>query len=398
MHLGAMLDLGVPAEYLKNELSKLGLNEYRLEIKKAKRKGIEGTLVDVVIKEAEKGLNTSVMVGTHNYASHRNFTVIKNLILNSSLNSQVKDLSIAIFERIARAEGKIHGLALDKVHFHEVGAVDSIVDIVGAAICLDYFKPDFILAAPPELGSGMVNCQHGIFPVPAPATADILTGIPVRIGGVNHEATTPTGAAILATVVKEFTSKTDFIIQKIAYGIGFRDTDKVPNVLRLYLGEQDEKNSHEISVMIECNIDDMNPEHYDYIITKLFEMGAEDVFLASIIMKKTRPGTMLSILSKPHLVEQIIRFVLEETTTLGLRQYEVTKTVLDRKSFNLQTPWGVVRVKQAFDNGRVLKSKPEYEDCQKIARENNIPLREVIDKIEELIRLHNEKNLPSPKK
>jgi uncharacterized protein (TIGR00299 family) protein len=391
MHLGAMVDLGVPGEYLINELAKLGLDEYRLNIKRAQRKGIEGTLVDVVIKKTETP--SHAILGTHNYASQRNFNDIKVLILNSSLNSEIKDLSIAIFERIAIAEGKIHGMPIEKVHFHEVGAIDSIVDIVGAAICIDYFKPDLILAAPPELGSGMVNCQHGLFPVPAPATTEILNGIPVRIGGVNHEATTPTGAAILATVVNEFTYKTNFIILKTAYGIGFRDSDKVPNVLRLILAEQNDQQLLENAIMIECNIDDMNPEHYDYIITKLFELGADDVFLTPIIMKKSRPGNTLSILSKPNIVQNLIHFVFEETTTIGLRQYDVVKTVLDRNTFKLQTPWGEVSVKQALDNGRVVKSKPEYEDCQRIARENKISLREVVDTIEKLIRIHNETNL-----
>jgi pyridinium-3,5-bisthiocarboxylic acid mononucleotide nickel chelatase len=388
MHLGAMIDLGVPKEYLISELGKLGLNEFKLNIKRANRKGIEGTLVDVMITRPDAGVNQHFASGTHNHESHRNFTEIKNLISNSSLNTQIKEYSISIFEKIALAEGKIHGLPLDKVHFHEVGAVDSIVDIVGAAICMDYFKPDLIMAAPPELGSGMVKCQHGIFPVPAPATAEILTGIPVRTGGVNHEATTPTGAAILATFVKEFTYKTEFIIQKSAYGIGFRDTDQVPNVLRVILATQNNNHEHEKATIIECNIDDMNPEHYDYIITKLFELGADDVFLSPIIMKKNRPAITLSILSKPELTSNLVQLIFEETTTLGLRQYEVVKSVLERKIVNLETPWGIVRVKQAMDRDRVVKSKPEYEDCTKIAREQQIPLREVIDKIDQLLRIH----------
>ena len=254
MHLGAMIDIGVPKEHLIKELAMLGVNEFKLNIKKAKRKGIEGTMVDVLIHEAHAEFNKSSLSQTNNYSSGRNFNEITNLILKSALNKDIKDLSIAIFKRIAVAEAKIHGLQIDKVHFHEVGAVDSIVDIVGAAICIDYLKPDLILAAPPELGSGMVKCQHGIFPVPAPATAEILTGIPVRLGGVNYEATTPTGAAILASTVERFTFKTDFIIQKTSYGIGFRDTDQMPNVLRIFLAEKDDSPNLEKSVIVECNI------------------------------------------------------------------------------------------------------------------------------------------------
>lgn len=393
MHLGAMIDIGVPKEYLINELARLGINEYKLNIKKARRKGIEGTMVDVIIHEKQNAASKSSSVSLHNHASVRNFSEIRNLILSSTLNKGIKELSIEIFNRIAVAEGKIHGLPIDKVHFHEVGAVDSIVDIVGAAICIDYLKPDLIMSAPPELGSGMVHCQHGIFPVPAPATVEILTGIPVRIGGVNHEATTPTGAAILASVVNEFSDKTDFVIKKTAYGIGFRDTDNIPNVLRLILAEQNNGQFNEKSIIIECNIDDMNPEYYDYIISKLFELGADDVFLTPIIMKKNRPAISLSIISKPDLSNDLINLVLEETTTLGLRKYEVEKTVLERRIINLITPWGSVRVKQAMDNKRIIKSKPEYEDCQKIAKEYKIPLHEVMKKIDQLIRENKESDL-----
>jgi uncharacterized protein (TIGR00299 family) protein len=387
MHLGAMIDLGVPGEYLVEALAKLGLDGYKVSIKRAQRKGIEGIMVDVIV--AKEQLSSYARGGTHNYASGRKFSDIKNLINNSPLSPSIKEMSVSIFERIAIAEGKIHGLPVEKVHFHEVGAIDSIIDIVGAAVCIDYLKPDLILASPPELGSGMVKCQHGLFPVPAPATSEILTGIPVRTGGVNHEATTPTGAAILAEIVEEFTSKTEFRILKTAYGIGFRDTDQVPNVLRIFLAEQDSSSALEKAVMIECNIDDMNPEHYDYIITKLFESGADDVFLAPIIMKKSRPGITLSVLAKPAEVSTIISFILEETTSIGLRQYYVDKTVLERKIFNLETPWGPVQVKEAMIKDRGVKTKAEYEDCKKIARENNIPLRQVMEQIDQLIWQHN---------
>ncbi len=382
MNLGAMLDLGVPLNYLRDELAKLGLDEFKITAARAKRKGIEGTLVTVTeTTQHTHHAHSSVSVHAHALQS-RNYSDIIHIIRKSSLNEKVKELSLRIFSRVAEAEAKIHGVPVEKVHFHEVGAIDSIVDIVGAAICIDYLKPDRIVSSPPELGKGLVNCDHGVFPVPAPATAEILKGIPVRMGSVDHEATTPTGAAILAALAHEFTAQLELEIINTGYGIGYRDTAALPNVLRVLLATTSGKTSTEEATMLECNIDDMNPEHYAYLITKMLEMGADDVFITPIIMKKTRPAHKLSVLCKNELIAPLTRFIFTETSTLGLRQYPVKKSILDRKTTIVQTPWGEVRIKQGLMDNKIIKSKPEYDDCVQIAQAHNLPLHQVMNEVQ----------------
>lgn len=382
MNLGGMVDLGVPLDYLRDELAKLGLDEFRITAVRAKRKGIEGTLVTVTETVSHTHLaHSSVAMHTHTSQS-RNYSDIIRIIRTSSLNPNVQELSLNIFGRVAEAEAKIHGVPVEKVHFHEVGAIDSIVDIVGAAICIDYLKPDRVISAPPELGKGLVTCDHGVFPVPAPATAEILKGIPVRLGNADHEATTPTGAAILAALTDEFTGQTEMEITRTGYGIGYRDTAALPNVLRVLLATTSGKTGTEEAMMLECNIDDMNPEHYEYLITKMLEMGADDVYITPILMKKTRPAHKLSVLCKNELAATLTGFILTETSTLGLRQYPVKKSILDRKTALVHTPWGEVRIKQALMDSRVLRSKPEYDDCVKIARTHNLPLQQVMNEVQ----------------
>jgi uncharacterized protein (TIGR00299 family) protein len=298
----------------------------------------------------------------------------------------VKDISLAIFAKVAEAEAKIHNKALDDVHFHEVGAIDSIVDIVGAAICIDQLEPDLIQCSTIELGGGMVQCAHGLYPVPAPATSEIVKNIPVRKGTVNYEATTPTGAAILAACVNEFTDKADFKIIRIGYGIGSKDA-VIPNVLRVYECEvNNDKETQTIpSYIIECNIDDMNPELYDYIIDSLFSAGAKDVFITPIIMKKSRPAVKLSILCTPDAESRINEVLFRETSTIGVRKYLIDKTMLDRKIEQVTTRFGEVRVKSAYYQGVCIKSKPEYDDCTKIARSKNIPISQVYHEVEKVL-------------
>jgi pyridinium-3,5-bisthiocarboxylic acid mononucleotide nickel chelatase len=300
---------------------------------------------------------------------------------------------------VAEAEAKIHGKALMDVHFHEVGALDSIVDIIGSAICLDYLKVDKVMSASVELGGGFVKCAHGLFPVPAPATAEILKGMPVKLGAVQVETTTPTGAAILAATVDEFTDKKEFTINKVAYGIGHRDTT-IPNVLRVYLGEIEEKSAfHQVAVeandkayeeayVIECNIDDMNPEAYDYVMEKLFSIGAMDVFMTPIIMKKGRPAIKLSVLCDINLEEKITEIILKETTTLGVRKYKVCKTMLNREFSTVSTKYGEVTVKASLLNGEIIKFKPEYDDCKRLANERNVSLSEVYLEVNKQLNKH----------
>lgn len=366
MNLGALIDLGVDRNYLKTELEKLNIEGFHLEIKQDQRRGITGTKAEVIIENQEN-------------EKHRHLRHIEELIHASSLQERVKVNALKIFDLIAVAEAKVHNISKEKVHFHEVGALDSIADIVGAAICLDYLNVDKIMSSSIQLGGGTVKCAHGIMPVPAPATAEIVVNIPVKTGLVNHEATTPTGAAILVAMVDEFTDKIDFAITKTAYGIGNRDSE-VPNVLRVYLCEdaEEEKDvSAEAAIVLECNIDDMNPEHYEFILDQLFKAGASDAWLVPIIMKKSRPAITLSILCKEELVEKMKEIVFTHSSTLGIRENRIKKNMLRREESILETVYGSVRVKYSFFNGKLVHSKPEFEDCKILALQNKVSISEI---------------------
>lgn len=370
MNLGAMIDLGVPRQYLAEELYKLGLDGYEIEVSTDARKGISGIKAEVVL--------------THHHGEtghfHRGLKEIEEIIEKSSLSDSVKKLSMNIFMQVAAAEAKVHNKPLYEVHFHEVGAVDSIIDTVGSAICIDYLKPDKILCSEVELGGGFVKCAHGIIPVPAPAVVEILKDVPVKSGVVQFETTTPTGAAILKTVVDEFTNNKNFKIKKTGYGIGHRDTD-IPNVLRVFLAEDSDIET-EKAYIAECNIDDMSPEKYDYIIEELLLKGAADVFLTPIVMKKGRPAIKLSVLCSKNKIIEVKKLIFKETTTLGIRQYEVEKNMLNRDFSKINTKFGEVTVKNAYLEGVKIKSKPEYDECKKIAKEKGISLSELYNEID----------------
>lgn len=366
MNLGALVDLGVNAEYLTAELGKLKIEGFRLEVKPDLRRGISGTKVDVIVENPDN-------------EKHRHLRHVEEIVNNSTLSDTVKTTALKIFRLIAEAEAKVHNIDIQRVHFHEVGALDSIADIVGAAICLDYLKVDKVLSSPIQLGGGTVKCAHGIMPVPAPATALIVQGLPVKMGLVNHEATTPTGAAILAATVDVFTSNIDVPIVKTAYGIGNRDSE-VPNVLRVYLLDDQAKTSDVETVeavLLESNIDDMNPEHYDFILEQLFEAGASDAWLVPMIMKKSRPAVVLSVLCQPALVDVLKTILFTHSTSLGIRESQVKKHMLQRSEITVETDLGPVRVKQSYFNGKLVRSKPEAEDCKKLAREHGLRVVEV---------------------
>ncbi len=377
MHLGAMIDLGVDPQHLLAQLELLELDGYRINITRDRRKGISGTRVDVIIEDAKSS--------SHH---HRNLEDIRKIIDGSRLDGRVKDRSLRMFTKLAEAEAKVHGNSIDQVHFHEVGAVDSIVDIVGAAICIEFLQPDRIMSSEVELGGGFVKCEHGTFPVPAPATSEILEGVPVRTGAVRFELTTPTGALILACNVDEFASMDGLEIRKTAYGIGQKDLD-IPNVLRVYLAEKAEQATKaygtEKAWLLECNIDDMNPEMYGFVMDTLFDMGADDVFITPIIMKKARPASTLSVLCSGNRKETLIEALLTQTTSLGVRAHEVDKTMLQREFSKLQTSYGEVTVKTAIYKGQKLKAKPEYEDCVRLAREHGIPVQQIYQEIAGMI-------------
>jgi uncharacterized protein (TIGR00299 family) protein len=370
MNLGAMLDLGVDKDYLLEGLERLGIGGYELSVTKDKRKGITGTKVDVIVKNEKSG--------------HRNLKDIESIINGSGLSDRVKETSLDIFMQVARAEAKVHGKDLYDIHFHEVGATDSIIDIAGAALCLEFLNVDRVMASPVEVGSGFVTCEHGTFPVPAPATVEILKGIPIKSGIVPFETTTPTGAAILASTVNEFTERIRFRLLEVGYGIGGRDTE-IPNVLRVLLGETDEATEddcdREEALIIESNIDDMNPEMFDFVIDALLKAGAHDVFLTPVIMKKSRPATTLSVLCSNEDENAIQELLLTQTSTFGTRKYVVGKTMLKRDFSEVTTKYGIVRVKNAYFRGKKMKSKPEYEDCRKLADEHGVSILEIYESI-----------------
>lgn len=368
MNLGAMLDLGVDKAYLINELNKLNLKGWELIVVKDQRHGISGT--KVTVKQ------------TRHEHIHRHLSDIEKIIKNSGLDIKTQELSMKIFMKIAVAEASVHKISLDHVHFHEVGAVDSIIDVVGAAICFNSLNVEAVHVSTVELGGGFVKCDHGKLPVPAPATAEIIKGIPVKKGGVDFEATTPTGAAILAALGTDFSSDLPIKIKKSAYGIGQKDHPEVPNLLRVFLGETivNSESGHD-ALLLECNIDDMNPEFFEYISEKLFKAGASDVYYSSIIMKKGRPGIILSVICETGLADSIKDIIFNESTSLGIRSFPFRKDTLVRKFESLKTIYGNVTIKRSFYKDKEVSCKPEYEECKKIATETGIPVKEIYNNI-----------------
>jgi pyridinium-3,5-bisthiocarboxylic acid mononucleotide nickel chelatase len=368
MNLGAMIDLGVDKDYLIDELNKLKLPGWELLIQKDQRHGIGGT--KVTVKQTR-----------HEHA-HRHLSDIDKIINDSTLDAKTKELSKKIFFTIAQAEAKVHGVPVDHVHFHEVGAVDSIIDVVGAAICFNALNVAAVHISAVELGSGFVLCDHGRLPVPAPATAEIIKDIPVKKGGVNFEATTPTGAAILATLGTHFSSDMTIRIEKTGYGVGQKENPDVPNLLRVFLGEiiNDSESGHD-AIQIECNIDDMNPEFFEYISDRLFKAGASDVFFTNILMKKSRPGILLCVICEKELVATVRNIIFTESTSLGIRSFPFRKDTLTRSFETIETSYGIISVKRSYYNGKEVSSKPEYEDCRRIAAEKGIPVKEVYNNI-----------------
>lgn len=371
MLLGALLDAGAPAELLRAELAKLPVTGYQLCLSRVDKGGINALYLDVQIDEAGQ--------------AHRNLADIVAIIDNSALKPTVKETSKAIFTRLAQAEAKVHGVPINEVHFHEVGAVDSIVDIVGVVWALDYLQIEHIYGSRLHVGNGFVKCCHGLIPVPAPATAELLHGIPYYPGEIEKELVTPTGAAILATLGKGFGSMPEgFISSKIGYGAGTWDL-VIPNVLRLYLGEvtatseikQSESLADEQCLVIETNIDDQTPEIYGYIMDRLFAAGALDVWLTPIIMKKNRPATKLSVLIAPNCQCKVTEIIFQETTSIGMRFYPVTRAMADREFIIIGLPWGDVKVKVSSCQGKICNVAPEYEDCRKIAEKSGMPLKVV---------------------
>lgn len=369
MNLGAMIDLGVDPAWLKKELMKLNLPGWDLSVEKDQRHGISGTKVTVMQTREEH--------------VHRHLSDIVKIINDSSLTPEVTGMAIKIFTIIAEAEALVHGVPVEKIHFHEVGAVDAIIDIVGAAICYNYFKPGAVIASALELGGGMVRCAHGILPVPAPATALIVKNMKVVLNGVDFEATTPTGAAILAAFTDSSPAGNLHLkFNKTGYGVGHKKHPDVPNLLRVTLADTIERpeQGHE-ALLIECNIDDMSPELYDHVSEKLFAAGAADVYLSNIIMKKGRPGIILSVICEKGKESLIRETIFTETTTIGVRTTTFVKNTLDRKTVALNTEFGKVTFKFSYLNSRLVSAKPEADECREIALKSGLPLKEVVARL-----------------
>ena len=419
MIIGAQLDLGVDLESLKQQLSSLGLDGYQIKSRRVERSGISAAKFDVEVNQAAQPA--------------RSLADIRSIIVGSNATDHVKDQAILVFERLADAEARVHGTTPEKIHFHEVGAVDSIIDIVGAMIGFELLGVERFFCSPLRLGSGSVDAQHGRLPIPAPATAELLRGAPVYPGELEGEFVTPTGAAIVATLCEEFGPLPLMKVARVGYGAGSRDPKGFPNALRLMIGEigegdepaspvagamrahrdtdplqilgpgsaaQTERRrqkaetgnqnaegrrqraevyatSDETIVVIETNIDDMNPQVYRFVMERAFALGALDVFTIPAQMKKDRPGVLLTVLSKPETADATIEMLLVETTTLGVRYYEAKRRVLQRTIETVETEYGRVRIKVARDGARTLHFQPEYEDCAQLAVSANVPLLEV---------------------
>jgi len=367
MVLGALVDAGADLRAIEADLRKLGLEGWSISASKVKRGEIFATHVNVETSE-----------GHH----HRGLSIILRRIDNAKLAPRAAERARNIFTRLAAAEAKVHQQPIEQVHFHEVGAVDSIVDIVGAAIGFELLGIDEFACSAFDVGAGQVQTAHGLLPVPAPATAELLKGAPLFTSGIAEELVTPTGAAIATTLSTGYAEIPKMTLKAIGYGAGSADLKEKANVLRLLIGESAVTEPAEYwdapVTVIETNIDDMSPQIYGYFVERALQAGALDVFSSSVQMKKNRPGQLVTLLSEPHNVSRLVDLIFRETTTIGVRTHEVRRKTLARESLTVETPFGEVRMKISRLHGSVLNATPEYEDCRRIATQQNIPLKNVL--------------------
>jgi hypothetical protein len=373
MTLGAFIDLGVPVKWLKENINRIPLTGFDVSVDNVTRNGITAK---------------SVHVSVENDKTSRDYSQIRSLIENSPLPRNVKQMSHNMFERMADAEAHIHGCSRDHVHFHEVGGIDAIVDIVGTALCINYLGIKKVVSSSIPLGNGFVICAHGTLPVPAPATIEILKGVPVYGTKIPHELVTPTGAAIIVTLAESYGEMPDMIIEKTGYGAGKRDIESIPNLLRVMTGtescdETAKRSPHQKDtiVVLETSIDDMNPEVFGFLMDRLFEEGALDVYWIPVFMKKNRPGTLVQVLCRRNRKDVLIDCILSETSSLGVKYYDAQRSMLRRESVIMKTAYGEIRVKRILEAGGGVRIVPEYEVCKKIALEKNLPIRMVYDTI-----------------
>ena len=361
MILGSLIDAGLSARRLKEELRKLRIPTVRLKAKKVLKAGISAT--QVIVEGSEK-------------RSHRNLREVLKILERSSVEPEVKKKSKEIFKRIASVESKIHQRPMEEIHFHELGGLDSVVDIVGSVWGLQQLGIERIHVSKVNVGGGFVKCEHGILPVPAPATLSLMEGKPIYSSGTERELLTPTGAAILTTLGSEFGPIPPIQVEKIGCGAG-RDDLPHPNLLRLLIGTAASTSKNEKVAVIETNIDDMNPQFYDYLIEKLFTLEVLDVFITPILMKKSRPGHLLTVICRSEKLLSVIDFLLRETTTLGLRWREEERAKADREIRNIQTRFGKIHFKLGKWGGNIVNISPEYEDCKRLALEKAVPLKDI---------------------
>ena len=367
MILGALIHLGVPLDFIEENIRNMPLGAFRLEVGPAVRMNISGQQVKVVVDDIDE--------------QSRDYQDIKLLIDNSSLPDTVKGSSLKIFGRLAEVEASIHNRPKEHVHFHELGGVDAIVDIVGSALGVEWLGISKIFASEIPMGKGFVTCRHGRLPVPVPATLALLDGVPVYGSGISQELVTPTGAAILTSLCRDFGPMPKMLIRQTGYGVGSRDLKEMPNLLRVVLGEPDFVCEADCVTVVETNIDDMNPEIFGFVMERLYEDGALDVVFIPVSMKKSRPGTMVQVICKETDREDVVHRILSETTATGVRHYRAERSKLPRKVKEANTSFGKVRVKEiSGPTGRVSVT-PEYEDCKRIALEKNVPLKVVYEAI-----------------
>ncbi|MCJ7504150.1 MAG: nickel pincer cofactor biosynthesis protein LarC [Acidobacteriia bacterium] len=370
MLLAALLDAGVDARRLLRELKKMRLGFYEFKLTRAVRGNLVGARVDIRIPAQQPP---------------RKLGDIEEMMGKTELAETVKEKALKIFRRLAEAEGKLHNLPPGEVHFHEVGAVDAIIDIVGACLGLELLEVSELTCSPLNVGGGRVEAEHGSLPVPAPATAELLKEIPIYSTGIEGELVTPTGAAIVSTLAASFGPMPAMKVERIGYGAGEKDIPGQANVTRLFVGESVEvvkaqpgAAGDELVSVIEANLDDMSPQLYGYFVEQALAAGALDVTCSAVQMKKNRPGLLVTVLCAPESSDALAELLFEQTTTIGLRIYEARRKVLEREFVSVETPYGEVRVKVAKREGKVLNVAPEYEDCQRLAAEKSVPLKEVI--------------------
>src|SRR5215831_3584076 len=400
MTIGALLDSGLGFDYLKTELRKLPVEGYDLRMSRVTRSHLSAIKFDVVMHGEPEPILDHHHEHSHEHSSehshdqehkhehhhhhsgqfHRKASQILAMIRESKLTPKTKQIATDIFTKLAISEGKVHHIQPEDVEFHEVGAIDSIIDTVGAAIGFEALGIERFLCSSINVGSGFIHCQHGVLPVPAPATADLLRHATIYQKHAQTELVTPTGAAILAAVVNRFGALGGFAVEKIGYGAGSKQFADFPNCLRLMIGEEHEV-GHEPTppgvIVIEANIDDMTPQNFAYATEKLLAAGALDVFTIPIQMKKARPGQLLQVLASWDAVDRLTQVIFGETSTIGIRRYAVERSVLDREFVEVATEFGNVNIKVSRMDGEVMNAAPEYEDCARIAQEKNVPLKKI---------------------